>query len=98
MAKTRGKGQKQNNVFHVANSKSVKAKNKAKAVKSSLKKITVYNKDKVSKVNKAFTELHKDVAQLKKTTASKPKPSQISKPTPEAPADVDNAADLLSQL
>ncbi|XP_073487998.1 ribosomal biogenesis factor [Aquarana catesbeiana] len=98
MAKSKGKGQKQNNVFHVANSRSIKAKNKAKPVKSTLKKINVSNNDKVSKVNKAFTELHKDVAQLKKMTASKAKPSQISKPTPEAPADVDNAADLLSQL
>ncbi|XP_072267080.1 ribosomal biogenesis factor [Pyxicephalus adspersus] len=98
MAKSKGKAQKQNNVFHVANSKSVKAKNKAKPVKSSLKKINVSNNDKVSKVNKVFTELHKDVAQLKKTTAAKLKSSQISKKVQAAPVDVDNATDLFSQL
>ncbi|KAM5157341.1 ribosomal biogenesis factor isoform 1-T2 [Mantella aurantiaca] len=98
MAKNKGKGQKQNNVFHVANSRSLKAKNKAKPVKSTLKKINVSNNDKVSKVNKAFTELHKDVTQQRKRTAPKAKPSQISKPMPQAPVDVENAADLLSLL
>ncbi|XP_040196612.1 ribosomal biogenesis factor-like [Rana temporaria] len=96
MAKSKGKLQKLSNVFHVTNGRSIKSKSKAKPVKSTLKKINVSNNDKVSKVNKAFTELHKGVAQLKKMTASKAKPNQISKPTPEA--DVDNAADLFPQL
>ncbi|XP_075069839.1 ribosomal biogenesis factor [Mixophyes fleayi] len=98
MAKSKGKGQKQKSVFHVANTRSVKAKNKAKPVKSNLKKINVSTSDKVSKVNKAFTELHKDVAQMKKVTALKSKKREIPKPTSEAPADVDIAADLFSQL
>ncbi|XP_053322714.1 ribosomal biogenesis factor isoform X1 [Spea bombifrons] len=96
MAKSKGKAQKQKNVFHVANSKSVKVKNKAKSVKTNLKKITV-TKEKVSTVNTAFTGLHKEVAQLKKDRSSKPK-NQIPKKTLNAPADVDNAADLFSQL
>ncbi|KAM9308050.1 ribosomal biogenesis factor [Gastrophryne carolinensis] len=98
MAKSKAKGQKPSNVFQVANTRSVKAKNKAKPVKSTLKKINVSNTDKVSKVNQAFSDLHKEVVQLKKASASQPKSSQISKPVPEAPADVDNAADLFSQL
>lgn len=98
MAKSKGKGQKQKSVFHVANTKSVKAKNKAKPVMSNLKKINAATSDKVRKVNKAFTELHKDVAQIKKTPAAVSKASKISRPTPEAPVDIDNATDLFSQL
>ncbi|XP_063780110.1 ribosomal biogenesis factor [Pseudophryne corroboree] len=97
MAKSKGKGQKQKNVFHVANTRSVKAKNKAKAVTSTLKKINVSSNDKVSKVNKAFTDLHKEVTQKKKAAASQPQRKEISKPS-DVPADVDNAADLFSQL
>ncbi|XP_075682171.1 ribosomal biogenesis factor [Rhinoderma darwinii] len=98
MAKSKGKGQKTKNVFHVANTKSVKAKNKAKPVMSNLKKINAATSDKVSKVNKAFTELHKNVAQAKKMSATVSKESQISRPTPKAPVDIDDATDLLSQL
>ncbi|XP_068093681.1 ribosomal biogenesis factor [Hyperolius riggenbachi] len=98
MAKNKGKKQKQSSVFHIANTKTVKAKNKAKPVKSSLKRINVHNSDKVRKADKVFTELHKTVTQLKKTAASHQKPAQISKPAPKPPADVDKAADLFSQL
>lgn len=98
MAKSKGKGQKPKSVFHVANTKSVKAKNKAKPVLSKLKKINAATSDKVSKVNKAFTELHRDVAQRKKTPAAASKACKISRPTPEAPVDIDDAADLFSQL
>ncbi|XP_063307364.1 ribosomal biogenesis factor [Pelobates fuscus] len=99
MAKSKGKGQKQTSVFHVANSKSVKAKHKAKPVKTSLKKINIATKEKVSTVNEAFTELHKEVAQLKKKSQSSlAKSKKPSKQTAEPPADVDNAADLFSQL
>ncbi|KAM8966400.1 ribosomal biogenesis factor [Pelodytes ibericus] len=99
MAKSKGKGQKQKNVFHVANQKSLKSKHKAKPVKTHLKKINIASKDKVSTVNDAFTELHKEVAQVKKSSQSKAKNiNQMSKRPVEAPADVDNAADLFSQL
>ncbi|XP_069813525.1 ribosomal biogenesis factor [Dendropsophus ebraccatus] len=98
MARCKG-GQKRKNVFHVANTKSVKAKNKAKPVLSNLKKINATTSEKVHKVNQAFTELHKDVAQAKKTPAAVSKESQVSKPAAEAPpVDVDNATDLFSQL
>ncbi|XP_056378235.1 ribosomal biogenesis factor [Hyla sarda] len=98
MAKSKGKGQKQKNVFQVANTKSVKAKNKAKPVLSNLKKINAATSERVRKVNQAFSELHKDVTQTKKTPAAVSKESQISRPTPEAPVDIDNATDLFSQL
>ncbi|MEE6524991.1 hypothetical protein FKM82_024754, partial [Ascaphus truei] len=69
MAKGKARGQKQKNVFHVANSKTVKAKNKAKPVKTNLKKIHIATA--VSTVNKAFTAIQKDVSQLKKGNPSK---------------------------
>uniref|UniRef100_A0A8C5QPI9 Ribosomal biosis factor n=1 Tax=Leptobrachium leishanense TaxID=445787 RepID=A0A8C5QPI9_9ANUR len=99
MAKSKGKGQKQQSVFHVASSKHVKAKHKAKQVKTSLKKISIVTKEKVSNVNEAFTELHKEVAQMKKRSQSKAaKSSQPSRQKAEAPPDVDSAANLFSQL
>ncbi|XP_077126880.1 ribosomal biogenesis factor isoform X2 [Ranitomeya variabilis] len=98
MAKSKGKGQKQKNVFHIANTKSVKAKNKAKPVVSNLKKINAATSDKISKVNQAFTKLHKNVAQIKKMPAAEPKKCQISRPTPAAPVDIETAANLFSSL
>ncbi|KAM4028742.1 ribosomal biogenesis factor isoform 1-T2 [Anomaloglossus baeobatrachus] len=98
MAKSKGKGQKQKNVFHIANTKSVKAKNKAKPVTSNLKKINAATSDKICKVNLAFTDLHKNVAQIKKMPAAGPKQSQISRPAPAAPVDIENATDLFSNL
>ncbi|OCT76946.1 ribosomal biogenesis factor [Xenopus laevis] len=99
MAKSKGKGQKQNNVFHVANSKCVKAKNKAKPVKISLKKINVCASEKVSTINKVFTEIEKEVVQAKLNVPSN-QIKKIQKPsaTQEAPPDVDQAADLFSHL
>ncbi|KAM4706164.1 ribosomal biogenesis factor isoform 1-T3 [Rhinophrynus dorsalis] len=99
MAKSKGKGPKQKNVFHVANTKSAKAKNKAKPVKTNLKKLNISTNEKVGTVNQAFSEIQKEVAQLKKSIISKPiKKNQTSSLTSDAPADVDNAADLFSQL
>ncbi|KAG8570533.1 hypothetical protein GDO81_011303 [Engystomops pustulosus] len=98
MAKSKGKGPKKQNVFHVANTKNVKAKNKAKPVVSNLKKINAVTSHKVSKVNKAFTELHRDVTQTKKAPAAVSKETPISRPSPAAPVDVEDATDLFSQL
>ncbi|KAG8441877.1 hypothetical protein GDO86_010889 [Hymenochirus boettgeri] len=99
MAKSKGKGQKQKNVFHVANSKSVKAKNKAKPVKTNLKKINISTKEKVSTINKVFTEIEKDVIQVKRNIPTNPiKKNQPSSAALESPPDVDIAADLFSHL
>ncbi|XP_061458396.1 ribosomal biogenesis factor [Rhineura floridana] len=99
MGKNKAKGQKQINVFHVANKKIAKAKSKAKPVTTSLKKINIVNDEKVNMVNKIFTEVQKEVKQLSKAILSDPpKRHQISKTLDCEPANVDAAANLLSQL
>uniref|UniRef100_A0A8D0HEV1 Ribosomal biosis factor n=1 Tax=Sphenodon punctatus TaxID=8508 RepID=A0A8D0HEV1_SPHPU len=99
MGKSKAKGQKQKNVFHIANKKNLKPKNKAKPVTTSLKKINFVNEEKVSMVNKAFTEVQKEVKLLSKNISSEPPKAQMfSKPLESEPANVDAATSLLSQL
>ncbi|XP_069477391.1 ribosomal biogenesis factor [Ambystoma mexicanum] len=97
MAKNKTKGQKPKSVFHVANSKTLKAKNKAKPVTSNLKKINIMNNEKVKKVDKAFSEIHQAVKQLSKATSSEPQKKITSQPK-EEPANVDETANLFSHL
>uniref|UniRef100_A0A803YF58 Uncharacterized protein n=1 Tax=Meleagris gallopavo TaxID=9103 RepID=A0A803YF58_MELGA len=54
--------------------------------------INIANADKVSKINKAFAEIQKEVQQLSKGTAAEPPKNQ------QEPANVDAATSLLSQL
>ncbi|XP_072184820.1 ribosomal biogenesis factor [Excalfactoria chinensis] len=77
-----------------------RAKGRARPVTSGLKKINIVNADKVSKINKAFAEIQKEVLQLSKGTAEEPpkNPKQVTAPPEEEPANVDAAASLLSQL
>nr|XP_008106635.1 PREDICTED: uncharacterized protein C8orf59 homolog isoform X2 [Anolis carolinensis] len=70
MGKNKAKGQKQMNVFHVANRKITKVKSKTKPVTTSLKKINIVNDEKVNTVNKVFAEVQKEVKQLSKAIAS----------------------------
>lgn len=99
MGKNKAKGSKPKSVFHVANTRSLKAKNKAKPVTTSLKKINIVNDEKVRTVNKAFTEVQKEVKQLSKGISSESqKRPRVSKHLEGEPADVDAAASLLSQL
>ncbi|RXM96048.1 hypothetical protein EOD39_16167 [Acipenser ruthenus] len=72
MAKNRSKGQKQKNVFQVAN-KNAKPKNKTKPVATSLKKIKVGNSDKVDNMNTVFTEVQREVKSISKCTAQEPR-------------------------
>ncbi|KAH0617600.1 hypothetical protein JD844_016021 [Phrynosoma platyrhinos] len=112
MGKNKVKNKKQN-VFHVANRKITKAKSKAKPVTTSLKKINIVNDEKVNTVNKVFMEVQKEVNQLSKAILSgSSKTSEVTKlcllvklenrKIPKAleaePANVDAAANLLSQL
>uniref|UniRef100_A0A669P2T9 Uncharacterized protein n=1 Tax=Phasianus colchicus TaxID=9054 RepID=A0A669P2T9_PHACC len=61
--------------------------------------INIANADKVSKINKAFAEIQKEVQQLSKGTAAEPPKNQkVTTPSEEEPANVDAATDLLSQL
>ncbi|XP_034619108.1 ribosomal biogenesis factor [Trachemys scripta elegans] len=99
MGKNKAKGSKPKSVFAVANTKSLKAKNKAKPVTTNLKKINIVNDEKVRTVNKAFTEVQKEVKQLSKGISSKSQKRRwVSKHLEGEPADVDAAASLLSQL
>ncbi|XP_063155521.1 ribosomal biogenesis factor [Candoia aspera] len=99
MGKNKVKGLKQTNVFHIANKKILKAKSKAKPVASNLKKINIVNDEKVREINKVFTEIQKNVKQLSKAVPSdSAKRLQIPKSQEDKPANVDAAADLLSQL
>ncbi|XP_064409852.1 ribosomal biogenesis factor isoform X1 [Latimeria chalumnae] len=76
MAKNKSRGQKQKNVFQVANNKPTKAKNKAQPVTTNLKKINVKNSDKTTTVNKVFTELQREVKSLSKGTVVEPEKLQ----------------------
>uniref|UniRef100_T1DM42 Putative C8orf59-like protein n=1 Tax=Crotalus horridus TaxID=35024 RepID=T1DM42_CROHD len=99
MGKNKVKGLKQANVFHIANKKILKAKSKAKPVATNLKKINIVNDEKVHKIDKVFTEIQKNVKQLSKTVPSdSSKKLKIPMSQEDKPANVDAAANLLSQL
>ncbi|KAK6490326.1 ribosomal biogenesis factor-like [Huso huso] len=98
MAKNRSKGQKQKNVFQVAN-KNSKPKNKTKPVATSLKRIKVGNSDKVDNMNKIFTEVQREVKSISKCTAQEPTQQlQVTKPAPVEILNMDATAQLFSQL
>ncbi|XP_051538386.1 ribosomal biogenesis factor [Myxocyprinus asiaticus] len=98
MAKNKQKGKKQQNVFQVANRQS-KPKSKAKPVKTSLKHINTLKNDKVENLNQIFTEVQRDVKSISKSTCSDPKKGQkLIREAPREQVNVDNAAQLFSQL
>uniref|UniRef100_A0A8C3GC96 Ribosomal biogenesis factor n=1 Tax=Cyclopterus lumpus TaxID=8103 RepID=A0A8C3GC96_CYCLU len=82
---------KQKNVFQVSN-KHLKHKNKSKAkpVKTTLKHINAVKKETVENLNKIFTQVQRDVTSISK--------SVVVREPPKEPVNVDNAAQLLSQL
>uniref|UniRef100_A0A3B5M7G5 Uncharacterized protein n=1 Tax=Xiphophorus couchianus TaxID=32473 RepID=A0A3B5M7G5_9TELE len=89
MAKNKQKGKKQKSVFQVAN-RHLKMKNKAKPVTTSLKKISAMKNEKVENLNQIFTEVQRDVKSISKSVGPKEPPKE--------PVNVDNAAQLFSQL
>ncbi|KAG9332975.1 hypothetical protein JZ751_013963 [Albula glossodonta] len=98
MAKNKSKGQKQKNVFQVAN-KHMKQKNKAKPVTTSLKHINAAKKEKkVDSLNKIFTDVQREVKSISKCTAEPKKPVQVIREQPRESVNVDGAAQLFSQL
>ncbi|XP_047424839.1 ribosomal biogenesis factor [Mugil cephalus] len=98
MAKNKQKGKKQKNVFQVAN-KHLKSKNKAKAVTTTLKHINGGKKEKVESLNQIFTEVQRDVKSISKSVAPEPKKqTQVVREPPKESVNVDNAAQLFSQL
>ncbi|KTG32755.1 hypothetical protein cypCar_00026590 [Cyprinus carpio] len=98
MAKNKQRGKKQQNVFQVANKQS-KPKTKAKPVKTSLKHINTLRNEKVESLNQMFTEIQQDVKSISKSTSSEPKKAQkVVREAPREAVNVDNAAQLFSQL
>ncbi|XP_018596617.1 uncharacterized protein C8orf59 homolog [Scleropages formosus] len=101
MAKNKQKGQKQKNVFQVANKmKIAKNKNKAKPVTTHLKRISAVKNEKVDSLNKTFTAIQREVKSVSRCTAPKEvrKTPQVAREPAREPVNVDNAAQLLSQL
>ncbi|XP_030612831.1 ribosomal biogenesis factor [Archocentrus centrarchus] len=98
MGKNKQKGKKQKNVFQVAN-KHLKSKNKAKPVTTTLKHINVVKKEKVESLNQIFTEVQRDVKSISKSVAPESKKqTQVIREPPKESVNVDNAAQLFSQL
>ncbi|XP_077364755.1 ribosomal biogenesis factor [Festucalex cinctus] len=99
MGKNKPKGKKQANVFQVAANKHLKAKNKAKPIRTTLKHINAVKNDKVENLNQMFSQVQKDVGLSKRVAAeAKNATQQIVKETPKEPVNVDGAAQLFSQL
>ncbi|XP_006880573.1 PREDICTED: uncharacterized protein C8orf59 homolog [Elephantulus edwardii] len=100
MAKNKRRGQKPRNVFHIASQKTFKAKSKAKPVTTSLKKINIVNDDKVNRVNKAFTDIQKELVHFSKGLSLEPlhKQSVAHQLNEKGPVNVDEATQLMALL
>ncbi|ERE84196.1 ribosomal biogenesis factor isoform X3 [Cricetulus griseus] len=97
MAKNKFKGQKSRNVFHIASQKTFKAKNKAKPVTTNLKKINIMNDEKVNRMNTAFVNIQKELANFSKSLSLKSMQKELQHHENE-PANVDEATRLMAQL
>ncbi|XP_005328538.2 ribosomal biogenesis factor [Ictidomys tridecemlineatus] len=99
MGKNKLRGQKSRNVFHIASQKNFKAKNKAKPVTTSLKKINIVNNEKVNRVNKAFVNIQKELAHFSRGLSLEPLQKELSPQHHEnEPVNVDEATRLMAQL
>nr|XP_057916332.1 ribosomal biogenesis factor [Doryrhamphus excisus]XP_057916333.1 ribosomal biogenesis factor [Doryrhamphus excisus] len=98
MGKNKQRVKKTTNVFQVA-SMHMKAKNKAKPVRTTLKHINAVKNEKVENLNQIFSEVQRDVISVSKSVAPEPKKqTPIAKEPPKECVNVDNAAQLFSQL
>ncbi|XP_035295877.1 ribosomal biogenesis factor isoform X2 [Cricetulus griseus] len=100
MAKNKFKGQKSRNVFHIASQKTFKAKNKAKPVTTNLKKINIMNDEKVNRMNTAFVNIQKELANFSKSLSLKSMQKELipQQHHENEPANVDEATRLMAQL
>uniref|UniRef100_A0A8C9PSL2 Ribosomal biogenesis factor n=1 Tax=Spermophilus dauricus TaxID=99837 RepID=A0A8C9PSL2_SPEDA len=96
MGKNKSRGQKSRNVFHIASQKNFKAKNKAKPVTTSLKKINIVNNEKVNRVNKAFVNIQKELAHFSRGLSLEPLQKELHHEN--EPVNVDEATRLMAQL
>ncbi|CAG05485.1 unnamed protein product [Tetraodon nigroviridis] len=98
MGKNKPKGKKTKSVFQVAN-KHLKHKNKAKPVTTTLKHINAVKNEKVESLNQMFTQVQRDVKSISKSVAPQPKKqTQTVREPPKEAVNVENAAQLFSQL
>ncbi|CAD7690209.1 unnamed protein product [Nyctereutes procyonoides] len=100
MAKNKLRGQKSRSVFHIASQKNFKSKNKAKPVTINPKKINIVNDEKVNRVNKAFVDIQKELANFSKGLSPEPLQKQLipQQCHENEPVNVDEATRLMAQL
>ncbi|XP_012929698.1 uncharacterized protein C8orf59 homolog [Heterocephalus glaber] len=99
MAKNKLRGQKSRNVFHIASQKNFKPKNKAKPVTTNLKKINIVNDEKIHRVNNAFVNIQKELANFSRRLPLEPLEKELNQQQHEnEPVNVDEATRLVAQL
>ncbi|XP_014442102.1 uncharacterized protein C8orf59 homolog [Tupaia chinensis] len=99
MAKSKFRGQKSRNVFHIASQENFKAKNKAKPVTIN-HKINIANDEKVNRVNKAFVNIQKELAHFSRGLSLEPLQKDLipRQHLENEPVNVDQATKLMAQL
>ncbi|XP_006876221.1 PREDICTED: uncharacterized protein C8orf59 homolog [Chrysochloris asiatica] len=100
VAKNRLTGQKPRSIFHIANQKNFKSKNKAKPVTTNLKKVNIVNNEKVTRVNKAFVDIQKELAHFSKGLSLEPLQKTLipQHQHKNHPVNIDEATRLMAQL
>ncbi|VFV44281.1 Hypothetical predicted protein [Lynx pardinus] len=96
MAKSKLRGQRSRNVFHIASQKNFKTKNKAKPVTTNLKK----TEKTLNRVNKAFVDIQKELAHFSKGLSLEPLQKQLipQQCHENESVNVDEATRLMAQL
>ncbi|XP_025209308.1 uncharacterized protein C8orf59 homolog [Theropithecus gelada] len=99
-AKNKLRGQKSKNVFHIANQKNFKAKNKAKPVTTNLLILNIMNDEKANRVNKAFVNVQKELAHVSKGLSLEPLQKELipQQCHESKPVNVGEATKLMAQL
>ncbi|XP_041587428.1 ribosomal biogenesis factor-like [Vulpes lagopus] len=96
MAKSKLKGQKSRNLFHIASQKNFTTKNKAKPVTTNLKKINIVSDEKVNRVNKAFVDIQRELPHFSKGLSLEPLQKQLI--PQQCHVNVDEAIRVMAQL
>ncbi|XP_039098251.1 ribosomal biogenesis factor-like [Hyaena hyaena] len=99
-AKKKLRGRKSRNVFCIASQRNCKTKNKAKPVPTNLKKINIVSNEEVSRVNKAFVDLQKELPHFSKGLSPEPLEKQLipQQKKENKPVNVDEMTRLTAQL
>uniref|UniRef100_A0A8D2EDH8 Uncharacterized protein n=1 Tax=Theropithecus gelada TaxID=9565 RepID=A0A8D2EDH8_THEGE len=99
-AKNKLRGQKSKNVFHIANQKNFKAKNKAKPVTTNLFFFFSSFLRQTNRVNKAFVNVQKELAHVSKGLSLEPLQKELipQQCHESKPVNVGEATKLMAQL